>query len=168
MWKKLKSLEMKKEFKVIAELLPNNTRVLDVGCAKGFMLHDLKEQVPDIKIAGVDISAYAIENCIESVRQNLQVANATKLPFPDNSFDLVIAINTIHNLELPELILSLREINRVTRKDAFVTVDAYRNNNEKEAMFAWNLTAKTILSTTEWKKVFQEAEYEGDYYWFIP
>lgn len=148
--------------------LNETSEVLDIGCAKGFMLHDLKEQVPDIKIAGVDISAYAIENCIESVRQNLQVANATKLPFPDNSFDLVIAINTIHNLELPELILSLREINRVTRKDAFVTVDAYRNNNEKEAMFAWNLTAKTILSTTEWKKVFQEAEYEGDYYWFIP
>ncbi len=148
--------------------LNETSEVLDIGCAKGFMLHDLKEQVPDIKIAGVDISAYAIEHCIESVRQNLQVANATKLPFPDNSFDLVIAINTIHNLELPELILSLKEISRVTRKDAFVTVDAYRNNNEKEAMFAWNLTAKTILSTTEWKKVFQEAEYEGDYYWFIP
>ena len=44
----------------------------------------------------------------------------------------------------------------MTRKDAFVTVDAYRNNNEKEAMFAWNLTAKTILSTKEWKKVFHE------------
>ena len=82
--------------------LNETSEVLDIGCAKGFMLHDLKEQVPDIKIAGVDISAYAIENCIESVRQNLQVANATKLPFPDNSFDLVIAIKARHHQKLLE------------------------------------------------------------------
>ena len=98
----------------------------------------------------------------------VQVADARELPFPDNSFDLVISINTIHNLEREELIQALREIERVSSKYAFITVDAYRNDEEKEAMFAWNLTAKTILSVPDWIELFKEAGYTGDYFWFVP
>ena len=50
----------------------------------------------------------------------------------------------------------------------FITVDAYRNNEEKKKMFEWNLTAKTILSTYDWKKLFEDCIYTGDYYWFMP
>ena len=80
----------------------------------------------------------------------------------------MISINTIHNLEQAELIKALKEIQRVSKKDAFITVDAYRNKEEKDAMFAWNLTAKTILSVNEWKELFREVGYNGDYYWFFP
>ncbi|HLO64383.1 MAG TPA: class I SAM-dependent methyltransferase [Azonexus sp.] len=144
------------------------SRLLDIGCAKGFMLHDLAELIPGIEVAGIDISAYAIENAIADMRPHVQVASATELPFPDHSFDVVIAINTLHNLERDELIQSLREIERVGRGKAFVTVDAYRDEAEKERMFAWNLTAKTVLSVDGWKALFAEAGYTGDYYWFIP
>ena len=143
-------------------------RVLDVGCAKGFMLHDFMALIPGLLIQGVDVSEYAIENSMESVKPQLQVADARDLPFEDNSFDLVISINTIHNLERAELIQALQEIQRVTKKNAFITVDAYRNEEEKEAMLAWNLTAKTILSVSEWIELFEEAGYTGDYYWFVP
>ena len=57
---------------------------------------------------------------------------------------------------------------RVTRKDAFITLDAYRNNEEKKSMEAWNLTALTMMSTDEWKEFFKDAGYDGDFYWFIP
>ena len=86
----------------------------------------------------------------------------------DKSFDLVISINTIHNLEKAELVKALQEIQRVSRKNCFITVDAYRNNEEKELMYAWNLTAKTIMHVDEWKAFFNEVGYKGDYYWFIP
>ena len=102
------------------------------------------------------------------MRENLHIGNAKKLDFPDNSFDVTISINTIHNLELDECIMALKEIERVSQLGSFITVDAYRTDEEKEKMFAWNLTAKTILSVDEWLIVFEEAGYTGDFYWFIP
>ena len=142
--------------------------VLDVGCAKGFMLHDLKEEIPGLQVAGVDISEYAISNAMETVKSDLSVADAKDLPFSDNSFDVVISINTIHNLELTECAQALREIERVSKGNSFVTVDAFRTDLEKSRMFEWNLTAKTILSVDQWKKLFSDVGYTGDYYWFIP
>lgn len=148
--------------------LNSESSVLDVGCGKGFMLYDLAKLLPGITIAGIDISNYAIENSIESLKPFLKVANATSLPYEDKSFDVVISINTIHNLEEEELIISLKEIERVSKKFSFITVDAYNNELEKERMYQWNLTAKTIKSVSDWKEFFIKNNYHGDFYWFTP
>jgi len=148
--------------------LDKNSSVLDVGCAKGFMLHDFVELIPGITVKGVDVSEYAIEHAMDNVKPYLQRACATKLPFPDNSFDVTISINTVHNLEYEECAQALQEVERVSRKGSFITVDAYRTQEEKERMDAWNLTAKTIMSTDEWVEFFKKVRYTGDYFWFIP
>lgn len=148
--------------------LSYKSRVLDVGCAKGFFLHDLKDALPGIDIYGVDISEYAIENAIETVRENVRVGDARQLEFADDSFDFVMSINTIHNLNREDCAQALREIQRVSGGRAFITVDAYRNELEKERMEAWNLTALTMMSVDEWKAFFAEVGYDGHYYWFIP
>jgi SAM-dependent methyltransferase len=148
--------------------LTGRSSLLDVGCAKGFMLHDLVETIPDITVSGVDISDYAIAHAMDDIKSRVQVADARYLPFADNSFDVVIAINTIHNLDRDDCAQALREIERVSRKGSFITVDAYRNDDEKERMFAWNLTAKTIMSVDEWVSFFEEVGYTGDYFWFMP
>ena len=148
--------------------LTGSSSLLDVGCAKGFMLHDLKELIPGITVKGVDISQYAIDQAMDDIKSHVQVANATHLPFEDKSFDVVISINTVHNLERGECGLALQEIERVSRGKSFITVDAYRNDEEKERMYAWNLTAKTIMSVDEWIAFFKEVGYTGDYFWFIP
>lgn len=142
--------------------------LLDVGSAKGFMLHDIQELTPGITVKGVDISEYAVANTMETVREHVSVANANDLPFDDNSFDVVISINTIHNLEQAECGKALQEIERVSRGHSFITVDAYRTDEEFERMQAWNLTAKTIMHVEEWTAFFDEVGYTGDYYWFIP
>jgi len=146
----------------------NSSVVLDVGCAKGFFLYDLKEALPGISISGIDISEYAIENAKPEVKENLQVASATKLPFKDDSFDFVMSINTVHNLNREDCAISLQEIERVSHGDSFITVDAYRNEEEKARMEAWNLTALTMMAVDEWKEFFLEIGYTGDFYWFIP
>jgi SAM-dependent methyltransferase len=148
--------------------LSSNSSLLDVGCAKGFMLNDIAKAIEGISLKGIDISEYAIANSIEDMQQNLLVANAIDLPFDNNSFDVVISINTIHNLEKDELALALQEIERVSKGKSFITVDAYNSEDEKERMYAWNLTAKTIMSTDEWVSFFNDVGYTGDYYWFIP
>ncbi len=148
--------------------LNETSAILDVGCAKGFMVHDFAQALPGANVRGVDVSEYAIENALETVKPLLQVANATELPFADNSFDLIISINTIHNLKLEDLKRSLREIERVSRFSAFITVDAYHNEEERERMLKWNLTAETHMFVEEWKRLFDEVGYTGDYHWFIP
>ncbi len=148
--------------------LTDRSSVLDVGCAKGFMLHDLAGLIPGITVKGIDVSEYAIENAIEDMRPHVRVADARQLPFDDKSFDVVVSINTIHNLEREDCGQALREIERVSRGKSFVTVDAYRNEEERQRMYAWNLTAKTILSVDDWIRFFDEVGYTGDYYWFIP
>ncbi|MFS1704772.1 class I SAM-dependent methyltransferase [Alteromonas sp. AMM-1] len=148
--------------------LSAESAVLDVGCAKGFFLYDLEQIIPGITGKGIDISDYAIANAKPEVAANMQVGCATDLPFDDASFDLVMSVNTVHNLEREECGKALQEIMRVSRGNAFITVDAYRNAEEEARMYEWNLTAKTIMHVDEWKAFFNEVGYTGDYFWFIP
>src|SRR3989338_4312481 len=147
--------------------LTNKSSILDVGCAKGFMLYDFQKALPGAKLKGVDISTYAIDNALTDVKPFLTVGNAKELDYPDKSFDLVISINTVHNLPLNECKQAIREIVRVSRENAFITIDAYRHTREKDRLERWNLTAKTYMSVDAWEKLFKEVGYTGDYWWFI-
>ena len=156
-----------KDFVEYYKIKPD-AKILDVGCAKGYMVYDFKRQYPGLEMHGVDISEYAIKNCHPEVKDNLQVGKAESLKFEDNYFDLVISINTVHNLELKDCVDSIKEISRVSKGNSFITVDAYNSDEEKERMFKWNLTAKTIMSTNDWKDTFKKIGYNGNFYWFIP
>lgn len=147
--------------------LADDASILDVGCAKGFMLFDFQKLMPRARLAGIDVSTYAVEHAQPEVRDRVTVATASRLPYVSDSFDLVISINTIHNLPLEECKTSLREIERVSRGNSFIVVDAWRNEEEHRRMLAWNLTAKTYMHVDDWKALFAEVGYTGDYYWFI-
>lgn len=148
--------------------LGNNSSVLDVGCGKGFMLVDFHKALPRATLAGIDISEYAIANAHESVKSKLQVANCLKLPYPDSTFDLVISINTIHNLDRFGCIQALREIERVKVNDSYVVVDGWSSINEKRDLESWVLTAETVLSHSQWRELFDEAGYTGKYsFWKV-
>lgn len=148
--------------------LTPESKILDVGCAKGFMLYDFMQLIPGISVSGIDISEYAIAHAKEEVKKCVQVADARELPFEDDSFDLALSITTLHNLNREDCKKGLQELERVSRGGKFVTMDAYRNDEEKERMGMWNLTALTYMHVDEWRKFFKEAGYTGDYYWFIP
>lgn len=148
--------------------LNEESTVLDVGCGKGFMLVDFIKAIPKLTIAGIDNSNYAIENSHELVKPQLQVANCLDLPFEDKSFDLVISINTIHNLDKQGCIKSLQEIERVKKKHSYVVVDGWNTPAEEQDLKSWVLTAVTVLKTSEWEKLFEEAGYTGDYsFWKV-
>lgn len=143
--------------------LKPNMRILDVGCGKGFLLHDLKNEISGLEVYGIDISEYALENGMDEIKANCIHGHASSIPFPDNFFDLVISINTLHNLYLPDLWSSIREINRVSQKDSFICVEAYRNEKEKVNLMYWQLTCRIFNTPREWKFIFSELEYQGDF-----
>ena len=139
--------------------------VLDVGCAKGFLVDAFWDS--GVLAFGIDLSSYAVKHCPSELVGYLHVGLADDLPFPDDSFDLVLSINTLHNLPRPRLIAALREVKRVSRGRMFVQVDSYRTAAEKALFEEWVLTAEFHGYPDDWLAVFEEAGYDGDYAWTI-
>ena len=149
--------------------LKPGARILDIGCAKGFLLYDFMQELPGAQVCGIDISEYAITQSHPAVKSNLIIGNASHLPFPDHYFDLVVSINSLHNiLSYDEVKRALFEIERVSRRNKYVNLGAYRNDMEKKKLDRWAVAATTYLHVNEWKKMFDEVGYTGDYYWFNP
>ena len=142
-------------------------RVLDIGCAKGFLVKDFMRAEPELEAFGVDISEYALKHCEDEVVGRLHLGSADELPFPDKSFDCVLSINTIHNFDRDGALTALREIERVSRGCSFVQVDSYRTPEQKELFEDWVLTARFHDYPQGWLDAFAEAGYSGDYYWTI-
>jgi protein-L-isoaspartate(D-aspartate) O-methyltransferase len=138
-------------------------RILDVGCGKAFLLYEFTQVVPGIEVVGLDISSYAVENAKEEVRPFLQVGNANHLPFPDASFDLVLTLNTLHNLYCYDLDRALREIQRVGRRHRYIVVESYRNEEEKANLLYWQLTCESFCTPAEWEWWFKQTGYTGDF-----
>lgn len=142
-------------------------RVLDIGCAKGFLMKDLMDLLPGLEVWGLDISAYAIRNAHPDAARRILQGSCDRLPFADNSFALALSVNTIHNLERTGCREALREMQRVAPCAGFVQVDAYRSEAELELFMDWMLTAKTYCTPDAWQEMFREAGYMGDYFWTI-
>ena len=140
-------------------------RVLDVGCAKGFLVKDLLAL--GIDAYGIDVSKYALLHCEPEVIGRLQIGSADDLPFPDNSFDAVIAINSIHNLPRLLCMKAVQEMERLAPGKGFIQVDSYHNEKQKEIFESWVLTAQFYDYPKGWIQLFTEAGYSGDWYWTV-
>ncbi|MBF0354351.1 MAG: methyltransferase domain-containing protein [Alphaproteobacteria bacterium] len=138
-------------------------RVLDVGCGKAFLLYELTQAVPGLEVAGIDISVYGLENAKEEVRPFLKLSDASCLPYDDEAFDLVISLNTLHNLKIFDLFKALREMERVGRSNKYLVVESYRSMQEKVNLLYWQLTCESFYAPDEWQWIFEQARYSGDH-----
>ncbi|MBF0180424.1 MAG: class I SAM-dependent methyltransferase [Magnetococcales bacterium] len=143
--------------------LTAGSRVLDVGCGKAFLLFEFTRAVPGIEVAGLDISTYGIAHAKEEMRPFLTVGNATSLPYPDQSFDLVLSAGTLHNLYCYDLEKAIREIERVGRDAKLIMVESYRNEREKANLLYWQLTCESFYTPQEWQWWYQRCGYTGDW-----
>lgn len=143
--------------------LKEGSKILDVGCGKGYLLRELKSKINGLNVFGFDISEYAIDNSHQDVKEYLHVQKAqSQFKHEDNFFDLVISLGTLHNLELFDLKLSIKEIERVGKKK-YIMVEAYRNESELFNLQCWALTCKSFFSEDEWIWIYNEYGYTGDY-----
>ena len=101
----MKNLKMKKEFKVIADLLPNGTRVLDVGCGDGSLM-DLLTKEKNIEVRGLELKKQNVQECIYKGLPVIQGNAETELyQFPNQSFDYVVLSQTLQAFNKPDKVL---------------------------------------------------------------
>jgi SAM-dependent methyltransferase len=143
--------------------LPENARILDIGCGKAFLLHELARLLPKCEVVGFDISDHGLANAKEEVRPRLFKHRAQDpLPFGDDYFDLAISLTTFHNLRIYDLQKALREMERVA-KQKYLVVESYRDEQELFNLQCWALTCESFFSPDEWIWLFQQYGYTGDY-----
>ena len=143
--------------------LKSDSKVLDIGCGKGYLLHEMKLLIPDLDIVGIDSSDYGLENAKEEIKPFIHKHKAeVKLPYKDKEFDLVISLGTFHNLRLPELKIALSEMERVGKK-GYLMLESYRNENELFNLQCWALTAESFFDEDEWVWLYKHFGYTGDY-----
>lgn len=139
------------------------SKVLDVGCGKGFLLHEMLLLEPELQIQGFDISEHGISYATDLVKPHLFLHQAqTIYPFGDREFDLVISLGALHNLEIFDVNIALSEIQRVG-KQGYVMVESYRNEQELFNLQCWALTCESFFSEKEWIWLYQHFGYTGDY-----
>jgi protein-L-isoaspartate(D-aspartate) O-methyltransferase len=147
--------------------LKSGDTILDVGCGKGYLLHEFTRAVPGVNVSGIDISGYAIENSKEEVKPFLREGNAISLPYEDNTFDYVVSLGTLHNLYNYELKQAIQEIERVGKDKKHVMIESYRNESEKANLLYWQLTCRSFHTPREWEWIFENSGYTGDYSYVV-
>lgn len=140
-------------------------RVLDVGCAKGFLVKDLMKVCPGVEVFGIDVSEYAVKNCEPEVVGRIHLGDARKLPFPDGSFDAVLAINVLHNFPQEMCEIAVSEIERLAPGRGYIQVDSYHTEEQRALFLDWVLTAEYHDYPEKWKELFDRSGYTGDYHW---
>ena len=142
-------------------------KVLEIGCAKGFLLNDLINNLSGLSVTGLDISKYAKDKAMPAIKNMIDIGDTRELKYNDNEFDLVLAINTLSELDEKNCRMALREINRVTKSNSFITVNSWNDEKSKQRLMEWNITANSNFSKKEWIKIFEDESYTGDYYWTL-
>ncbi|RTY38347.1 class I SAM-dependent methyltransferase [Chlorobium phaeovibrioides] len=139
------------------------SKVLDVGCGKGFLLHEMLLLEPELQVTGFDISEHGMNSSTDLVRPHLFLHQAQEpYPFADKEFDLVLSLGTLHNLRLFELKAALYEIERVG-KQGYVMLESYRNEQELFNLQCWALTCESFFDKEEWIWLYKHFGYRSDY-----
>lgn len=145
--------------------LKSGSRILDVGCGKGFLLHEMLLLEPGLEITGFDVSRHGLDCATDEIKSKANLFRyqaQDAYPFGDDHFDLVISLGTLHNLRLFELKTALAEIQRVG-KSGYVMVESYRNEQELFNLQCWALTCESFFDVAEWIWLFEHFGYHGDY-----
>ena len=143
--------------------LKPDAKILDVGCGKAYLLHELKLLLPDAEVIGFDISKHGLADAPEAIRPHLMRYRAQdRYPWGDNHFDLVISLGCLHNLRIFELQTAVGEIERVG-KSKYIMLESYRNELELFNLECWALTCESFFDTAEWIWLYEHFGYTGDY-----
>lgn len=156
-WTKL-AKNLIKNYKLI-----DTSKILEVGCGKGFLLHELKKINPKFNVSGFDISKYALKRATSLIKNNLYFQKAqNKYRYKNKEIDFLLSINVLHSLKIYDFEKAIKEINRVSKK-SYIVVESYRNEKELFNLQCWNTVGECFFDPDEWKYLFKKNNYKGDF-----
>jgi ubiquinone/menaquinone biosynthesis C-methylase UbiE len=143
--------------------LTSDSKVLDVGCGKAYLLYELSQLLPGLDVTGIDVSPHGLNDAKQQVRPSLFEHRAQDpYEWGDDHFDLVISLGCFHNLRLPDLKKAVQEFERVG-KQKYIMAESYRNEEELFNVQCWALTCESFFDLGEWQWLFEQWDYTGDY-----
>ena len=143
--------------------LNKSSRILDIGCGKGFLVYELTKLLNSKNIYGIDISRYSINKAPKMIRKNLSLKDCRKgLNYKKKYFDLILSINLIHNFSIYEIKNFLINVVKISKK-SYISTESYRNERELFNLQCWALTAESFFSEKEWNWIFKSYGYNRDF-----
>lgn len=142
--------------------LGEDKSVFEIGCGKGFLISALRKKTKSQRIFGLDISEYAIGCMSKDEQEKVVCCDVAQFEWQNKKFDLILAINTLHNLPLPSLWKTLEMIASCSSHQ-YICVESYRTEREKWNLMRWQLTCESYFSPKEWLWLFEKTGYQGDY-----
>ncbi len=122
---------------------PTTINVLDAGCGTGSLAIDIKTKYQNIHLSAIDADSKMIRIAKEKsnhANQEIQFTEAflQKLPFPNNSFDIVYSSLVFHHLKTENKKDAMKEIHRILKKDGlFLLIDFCKPKHKIYALFSW-------------------------------
>lgn len=144
--------------------LKNNSKILQINCEKGYLLHDLRLLNKTFNIHGVETSEYAKAKAHNKVRKNIKICkDYTNLKFENNYFDFVICLGAVSYHGLKDAIQLIREIKRVSKSKSFINFASFKTPKDYWLIRDWTVLGNCILHEREWKKLMKHLDYKGAY-----
>ncbi len=141
--------------------LEKGSKVLELGCAKGYLLIEFHKLKMDVY--GVDISKYAVDNAHSDIKDRLKIGRLADMNFKENYFDLVLSKELLPHLKMDELLQVLKETKRISKDNIFHMIQCGRNEKELELMKKWDHTHQILMTPTKWVEFFNQNNYNCDY-----
>jgi SAM-dependent methyltransferase len=134
--------------------------VLELGCAKGFLLVEFQKL--GMKVAGIDASEYAVEHAHPDLKGLVQRGDAAALPFADKSFQLIVSKEMLPHIPEDQVAKVLQECMRVSTGPIFFEIQCGTTEKECAYMKQWDPTHLTIHPPAWWNALFATIGYTGD------
>ena len=145
--------------------LREGDRVLEVGCAKGYVLVEFYRLGMDV--VGLDTSAYAVELAHSDLGECVQVGDVCELPFDSGTFDLVFGKEVLPHIPEARVQKAILECMRVSKGAVFFEIQCGNTSVELEYMSRWDPTHKIFRTPDEWDNLFRELGFNGDVHYKV-
>ncbi len=145
-------------------LVPGNS-VLEIGCAKGFVLTEFRNL--GMNVTGSDLSAYALQHISPDLQSRAVRSDVVSLPFSNLQFDLVLAKEVLPHVPESFVARAVLECMRVSKKAIFIEIQTGRTERELEYLRKWDATHLTLRPPEWWDTIFSTVGYHGDVHYKI-
>lgn len=140
--------------------LAPHSSVLELGCAKGFILTEFHKR--NMNVSGVDLSEYAVQNAHPDVKQFINQGSCEALGFETDSFDLVYSKEMLPHLSVDQLVPAIKEAQRVCKtNNIFFEIQVGNDSKAQQLVKAWDETHQTSESADWWREKLSSLGFEG-------